>query len=297
MSSGGCAGGPFYAAQRQPRERLARAGLALEPPDEQVQGRRVRDDRVQQVVVRARDVHGVEHLREAARERRGERLVRGAVGQAHLDEHLEPGAGARGGRRRGHDGEPADGAVVDQAADAVRGGVRAEADARAEVAVGEPRICGQLAEDCVVDGVHTAMIAVAHAISAVRRRAASATLESMSPAFVLGVLAGLSVAMPVGPVGVLLLRSGLVDGVRVAVAAACGIATVDLLYAVVAVAVGTPVSRVVGEHAALVRGVSAAVLVAIGDRRARRRHAPGSARPGRRTGRCRRRAPTGGSSR
>jgi len=86
----------------------------------------------------------------------------------------------------------------------------------------------------------------------------------MSPAFVLGVLAGLSVAMPVGPVGVLLLRSGLVDGVRVAVAAACGIATVDVLYAVVAVAVGTPVSRVVGEHAALVRGVSAAVLVAIG---------------------------------
>ena len=86
----------------------------------------------------------------------------------------------------------------------------------------------------------------------------------MSPAFALGVLAGLSVAMPVGPVGVLLLRSGLVDGVRVAVAAACGIATVDVLYAVVAVAVGTPVSRVVGEHAALVRGVSAAVLVVIG---------------------------------
>lgn len=86
----------------------------------------------------------------------------------------------------------------------------------------------------------------------------------MSPAFALGVLAGLSVAMPVGPVGVLLLRSGLVDGVRVAVAAACGIATVDVLYAVVAVAVGTPVSRAVGEHAALVRGVSAAVLVVIG---------------------------------
>ncbi|KQS98790.1 LysE family transporter [Cellulomonas sp. Leaf395] len=86
----------------------------------------------------------------------------------------------------------------------------------------------------------------------------------MSPALLLGVLAGLAVAMPVGPVGVLLLRSGLVDGVRVAVAAACGIATVDLLYAVVAVTVGTPVSRAVGEHAALVRGVSAAVLVVIG---------------------------------
>lgn len=86
----------------------------------------------------------------------------------------------------------------------------------------------------------------------------------MSPAFLLGVLAGLSVAMPVGPVGVLLLRSGLVDGVRVAVAAACGIATVDVLYAVVAVAVGAPVSRVVEAHAGLVRGLSAAVLVTIG---------------------------------
>ena len=86
----------------------------------------------------------------------------------------------------------------------------------------------------------------------------------MLSAFVLGLLAGLSVAVPMGPVGVLLLRSGLVDGVRVAVAAACGIATVDVLYAVVAVAVGTPVSRAVGEHAALVRGVTAAVLVVIG---------------------------------
>src|SRR6478736_6419219 len=70
--------------------------------------------------------------------------------------------------------------------------------------------------------------------------------------------------MPVGPVGVLLLRTGLVDGARVAVGAACGIATVDLSYAVLAVAVGAPVSRVLGEHAALVRWVSAGVLVVVG---------------------------------
>ncbi|WP_421743097.1 LysE family transporter [Cellulomonas sp.] len=86
----------------------------------------------------------------------------------------------------------------------------------------------------------------------------------MSSPLLLGVLAGLAVAMPVGPVGVLLLRTGLVDGVRVAVAAACGIATVDLAYAVVAVAVGAPVSRVLDEHAALVRGVGAVVLVVVG---------------------------------
>jgi threonine/homoserine/homoserine lactone efflux protein len=86
----------------------------------------------------------------------------------------------------------------------------------------------------------------------------------MTSAFLVGALAGLSVAMPVGPVGVLLLRTGLVDGVRRAVAAACGVATVDLAYAVVAVAVGTPVSRLVGEHGGLVRWVSAGVLVVIG---------------------------------
>ncbi|WP_315096017.1 LysE family transporter [uncultured Cellulomonas sp.] len=86
----------------------------------------------------------------------------------------------------------------------------------------------------------------------------------MSSPLLLGVLAGLAVAMPVGPVGVLLLRTGLVDGVRVAVGAACGIATVDLAYAVVAVAVGAPVSRVLDDHASLVRGIGAVVLVVVG---------------------------------
>jgi len=60
------------------------------------------------------------------------------------------------------------------------------------------------------------------------------------------------------------MRSGLVDGIRVAVAAACGIATVDLLYGVAAVAVGTPVSRLVEEHERPIRIVCAAVLVAVG---------------------------------
>jgi threonine/homoserine/homoserine lactone efflux protein len=86
----------------------------------------------------------------------------------------------------------------------------------------------------------------------------------VTSSFALGVLAGLAVAMPVGPVGVLLLRSGLVDGVRVAVGAACGIATVDVAYALVAVSVGGPVGQAVAAHAALVRAVSAAVLVAVG---------------------------------
>lgn len=86
----------------------------------------------------------------------------------------------------------------------------------------------------------------------------------MTSAFVVGLLAGLAVAMPLGPVGVLLLRTGLVEGVRPATVAACGVATVDLAYAAVAVAVGTSISRVLGAHASLVRGLSAPVLVAVG---------------------------------
>lgn len=86
----------------------------------------------------------------------------------------------------------------------------------------------------------------------------------VTAALVVGVLAGLAVAVPIGPVGVLLLREGLLRGTRVAVGAALGIATVDAAYAVAAVLVGVPVGRVVGEHATAVRLVSAAVLLAVG---------------------------------
>jgi|GEM_PF-323029 len=83
-------------------------------------------------------------------------------------------------------------------------------------------------------------------------------------AFVLGSLAGLAVAMPVGPVGVLLLRTGLLHGVRVAAGAAAGIATVDAGYAVLAVVAGAPVSRLATSHADVVRLLSSTVLLAVG---------------------------------
>lgn len=84
------------------------------------------------------------------------------------------------------------------------------------------------------------------------------------PALVVGLLAGLAVAVPVGPVGVLLLREGLLRGTRVAVGAALGVATVDATYALVAVLVGVPVGRAVEAHADLVRLGSAGVLLAVG---------------------------------
>ncbi|GIG21360.1 hypothetical protein Cch01nite_20840 [Cellulomonas chitinilytica] len=89
-------------------------------------------------------------------------------------------------------------------------------------------------------------------------------MAAVLTALVLGALAGLAVAVPVGPVGVLLLRTGLLQGTRVAVGAAAGIATVDAAYAVLAVAAGAPVSRLATTHADVARLVSSAVLLVVG---------------------------------
>ena len=191
-------------------------------------------------------------------QRGGERLVGGPVGEAHLDEHLQ--ARARAGRRRGgHDGEPADGAVLDEPTDAVRRRVGAEAHPRAELAKGSRASAVSSRRIASSTGSIRRSSQPRRRFRSIRPPGAVALrrLWACRHPSLLGVLAGLAVAMPVGPVGVLLLRTGLVDGVRVAVAAACGIATVDLAYAVVAVAVGAPVSRVLGEHASLVRGTPA----------------------------------------
>lgn len=80
----------------------------------------------------------------------------------------------------------------------------------------------------------------------------------------LGALAGLAVAVPVGAIGVLLLREGVVHGTRAALGAGLGVATVDLLYAAAAVAAGSQVAGVVAAHATAVRWVTAAVLLAVG---------------------------------
>lgn len=83
-------------------------------------------------------------------------------------------------------------------------------------------------------------------------------------ALTLGLVAGLAVAMPLGPVGVLLLKEAVVAGRRRAVAAALGVATVDAVYAVLAVLVGTRLSAVVESHVNLLEVVSGLVLASVG---------------------------------
>ncbi|MFF8269116.1 LysE family transporter [Streptomyces sp. NPDC016562] len=85
--------------------------------------------------------------------------------------------------------------------------------------------------------------------------------ELMTPALA-GAVAGLGVAMPMGAMSVLLLQEAMRDR-RAAVAAAAGIATVDLGYASLATALGPWVASHVSPVEAWVRLASAAILLAI----------------------------------
>lgn len=61
-------------------------------------------------------------------------------------------------------------------------------------------------------------------------------------AFLIGAAAGYAIAIPVGPIAVLIVRTGLRRGFRVAAAAGAGTATVDLVFAILAVVVGGAVT-------------------------------------------------------
>lgn len=79
----------------------------------------------------------------------------------------------------------------------------------------------------------------------------------------LGALVGLGVAMPLGAIGVLLLQTGVRRGFRVAAVGGLGVATVDLVYAVVAVLAGAAVAGVLEGHERPVQVASALVLGAV----------------------------------
>lgn len=87
---------------------------------------------------------------------------------------------------------------------------------------------------------------------------------------VAGVLAGLGVAMPLGPIAALVLREGVVNGFRVAAAAAAGIATVDLVYCVVAMTLGALLAPWVEEHQGAFLVASGVLVCAIGARQLHR---------------------------
>jgi threonine/homoserine/homoserine lactone efflux protein len=82
-------------------------------------------------------------------------------------------------------------------------------------------------------------------------------------AFLLGVAAGYAIAIPVGPIAVLILRLGMQRGLAAAVAAGAGTATADLVYATIAMAFGAAASAAIAPVLPIARWLAAAALVAI----------------------------------
>jgi len=80
-------------------------------------------------------------------------------------------------------------------------------------------------------------------------------------AFLIGAAAGYAIAIPVGPIAVLIVRTGLRRGFRIAAAAGAGTATVDLIYAITAVAVGSAVTSVLSSVLTPMRLAAAAALL------------------------------------
>jgi arginine exporter protein ArgO len=80
-------------------------------------------------------------------------------------------------------------------------------------------------------------------------------------AFVIGAVAGYAIAIPVGPIAVLIVRTGLRRGFGIAAAAGAGTATVDLIYAITAVVVGGAVTSALTAVLLPMRLAAAAALL------------------------------------
>ena len=79
-----------------------------------------------------------------------------------------------------------------------------------------------------------------------------------------GALAGLGVAVPLGAIGLLLVRQGVTGGFAVGAAGAAAVALVDTVYCVVALGAGAVVAPVLGRWGGAAGLLAGAVLVAIG---------------------------------
>ena len=88
----------------------------------------------------------------------------------------------------------------------------------------------------------------------------------MIGAFLAGAIAGYGVAIPVGPIAILILDTALRRGLRTGLAAGAGAATADGVYATIAGIGGAAVAGVIAPISVPLRMASVAVLVAIAAR-------------------------------
>lgn len=85
----------------------------------------------------------------------------------------------------------------------------------------------------------------------------------MGEAFFLGVAAAYAIAIPIGPIAVLILRTGVRRGLRAAAAAGAGAATADLIFATIAMLFGAAASALLAPILPAARIVAAAALALI----------------------------------
>jgi threonine/homoserine/homoserine lactone efflux protein len=83
-------------------------------------------------------------------------------------------------------------------------------------------------------------------------------------AAIAGALAGYAIAIPVGAIAVLIIHTGLTQGLRAGLAAGAGAATADLIYASLAALAGLWVSSIIGPFERPLQLVGGAILIAFG---------------------------------
>ena len=89
-------------------------------------------------------------------------------------------------------------------------------------------------------------------------------MSGLAAPLLAGAVAGFAIAVPIGPVGVLLVDTGVRHGLRVGLAAGLGVALADPAYASAAVIAGGAIAGVLAPVAEALRVVSAVVLVVVG---------------------------------
>ena len=82
----------------------------------------------------------------------------------------------------------------------------------------------------------------------------------MGQAFLLGVAAGYAIAIPFGPIAILIVRTGVRQGLRAAAAAAAGTATADLVFATIAMLFGAAASALLAPILPAARLLAGAAL-------------------------------------
>jgi len=82
--------------------------------------------------------------------------------------------------------------------------------------------------------------------------------------FVQGLIAGYGIAIPVGPIAILIIELGIRRGFSVAFCAGAGAASADLVYATIASLAGTFLVSILKPYSSIIHTASALALIALG---------------------------------